>query len=104
MAYGYEQKIAKNDSDVELYLNENMHFEAWTMIIRHFEGNTEDEWDNLYEQLEKECYKKSTKLTDEDQETLMAEFIYYKNKAEEEAEIMGGGFLESFPQKITIEA
>ena len=92
MAYGYEQKIAKIDSDVETYLNANMHFEAWTMIIRHFEGNTEDEWQELYDQLEKECYKKTTKLTDEDQETLMAEFVYYKDKAEEEAEIMGGEF------------
>ena len=92
MAYGYEQKIAKMDSDVETYLNENMLFEAWTMIIRHFDGKTEDEWQELYDQLEKECYKKSTKLTDEDQETLLAEFVYYKNVAEEEAWIMGGDF------------
>ena len=92
MAYGYEQKIAKNDQDVELYLNEGMIFEAWTMIIRHFEGKTSDEWDNLYEQLEKECYKKSTKLTDEDMDTLQAEYTYYRNEARQEVEIMGGEF------------
>ena len=86
MAYGFEQKIAKNDQDVELYLNENMHFEAWTMIIRNFNGKTEDEWQELYDQLEKECYKKSTKLTDEDQETLLAEFIYCKGQEEYECD------------------
>ena len=91
MAYGYEQKIAKMDSDVKTYLDENMIFEAWTMIIRHFDGKTSDEWDDLYEQLEKECYKKTTKLTDEDQETLQAEYTYYRNEARQEVEIMGGG-------------
>ena len=54
MAYGFEQKQAKNDPDVELYLNENMLFEAWTMIILHWEGD----FDGLYEQLEREYYKK----------------------------------------------
>ena len=66
MAYGFEQKIAKNDQDVELYLKENMHFEAWTMIIRHWEGN----YDDLWEKLEQEFMKKTTKLTPEDIESL----------------------------------
>lgn len=81
MAYGFEQKQAKNDPDVELYLNENMLFEAWTMIIRHGEGD----FDDLYEQLERECYKKTTKLTEEDIESLIIEFDDYRRKAESEA-------------------
>lgn len=81
MAYGFEQKQAKIDSDVELYLNENMYFEAWTMIIRHWTGD----WDELYEQLERECYKKSTKLTEEDIESLTIEFDDYRKKAEADA-------------------
>lgn len=81
MAYGFEQKQAKNDPDVELYLNENMHFEAWTMIIRHWEGD----FDDLYEQLERESYKKTTKLTDEEVESLIIEFDDYRRKAENEA-------------------
>lgn len=103
MAYGFEQKQAKIDSDVKAYLDENMHFEAWTMIIRHFDGKTSDEWDDLYEQLEKECYKKTTKLTDEDQETLQAEYTYYRNEARQEFE-NHGGILNSNPTTIQMEA
>lgn len=89
MAYGFEQKIAKNDSDVELYLNEGMLFEAWTMIIRHWEGD----FDTLWEKLEQEQMKKSTKLTQEEIDTLTVEFHYYQKEAETEAwinEQMGG--------------
>ena len=81
MAYGFEQKIAKNDQEVETYLNENMHFEAWTMIIRHWTRN----FDTLWEKLEQEFMKKTTKLTPEDIETLTIEFFYYRDIAENEA-------------------
>ena len=62
MAYGFEQKQAKIDDDVKLYLDENMHFEAWTMIIRHWEGD----FDDLWEKLEQEFMKKTTTLTEEE--------------------------------------
>ena len=78
MAYGFEQKIAKNDQEVELYLNENMHFEAWTMIIRHWEGD----FDELWEKLEQETMKKSTPLTDDNIWSLNVEFLYYRDQAE----------------------
>lgn len=81
MAYGFEKRLGKNDSDVQIYLEENMLFEAWTMIIRHWTGD----WDDLYEQLERECYKKTTKLTDEEVESLIIEFDDYRRKAENEA-------------------
>lgn len=105
MAYGFEQKIAKKDSDVELYLNENMHFEAWTMIIRHWEGD----FDTLWEKLEQEFMKKSTKLTQEDIDSLDCEFHYYrqiaddKAWAEEQLARLGGG-INPNPNTITMEA
>lgn len=89
MAYNFENKQAENDFDVELYLNEGMFFEAWTMIIRHWTGD----FDELHDQLEKEANKKSTKLTDDDVESLYVEFLDCRSKAEDEAYIMGGGFL-----------
>lgn len=86
MAYGFEQKQSKNDPDVELYLSENMHFEAWTMIIRHWEGD----FDTLWEKLEQEFMKKTTKLTQDEIDSLNIEFFDYRAKREEEAYIMGG--------------
>ena len=78
MAYGFEQKIAKNDPEVEFYLQENMHFEAWCMIIRHWEGD----FDELWEKLEQETMKKSTPLTDDNIWSLNVEFLYYRDQAE----------------------
>lgn len=94
MAYGFEKQQAKIDSDVKLYLNENMIFEAWTMIIRHWEGD----FDTLWEKLEQEFMKKSTKLTADEIESLEYEFHDYRRKsedkawAEEQLAQMGGNF------------
>jgi len=90
MAYNFENKIAKTDDDVKLYLDEGMHFEAWTMIIRHWTGN----FDDLWEKLEQEFMKKSTPLTEDEIESLDYEFHEYRKKAETEAwavEQLGGG-------------
>ena len=70
MAYGFEQKMAKNDETVELYLNERMHFEAWITIINHWESD----WDKLEAKLDQEFYKKTTPLTDDEIESLQCEF------------------------------
>ena len=78
MAYNFENKQAENDADVKLYLEENMHFEAWIMIIRHWTGD----FDDLWEKLEQEFMKKSTKLSDEDIESLTIEFDYYRREHE----------------------
>jgi len=86
MAYGFEQKQAKNNPEVELYLNEGMTFEAWITIIRNWTGD----FDELYEQFEKECYKKTTKLTDDEMISLDFEINDYRAKSEEESYIMGG--------------
>lgn len=90
MAYNFENKIAETDFDVKLYLDEGMHFEAWTMIIRHWAGD----FDELWEKLEQEFMKKSTLLTEDDIESLDIEFTYYRreHEAEESAKewIMGG--------------
>ena len=80
MAYNFEYKQAKKDQDVELYLNEGMHFEAWTTIIRHWTGD----FDDLWEKLEKELMKKSSKLTQEEKDSLEIEFIDYRQKAKYE--------------------
>ena len=66
MALGLKQKIAK------------MHFEAWCMIIRHWEGD----FDELWEKLEQETMKKSTPLTDDNIWSLNVEFLYYRDQAE----------------------
>ena len=91
MAYGFEKQQAKIDSDVEFYLNENMLFEAWCMIIRHWEGD----YDDLWEKLEQEQMKKSSKLTQDEKDTLSIEWDYYRREAETQAwikEQMGGEF------------
>ena len=87
MAYNFENKQAKNDPEVKLYLDEGMFFEAWTTIIRHWTGD----FDELYDQLEKEFNKKSTPLTDDETESLYVEFFDYRAKSEDEEYIMGGG-------------
>jgi len=89
MAYGFEQKQAKNDPDVELYLDEGMLFEAWIMIIRHWTGD----YDELWEKLEAEMMKKSTKLTVDEMDSLSIEWSDYEraNRYEEEAEAWIGG-------------
>ena len=89
MAYNFENKQAENDPDVKLYLDEGMHFEAWTMIIRHWEGD----FDELWEKLEQEFMKKSTQLTQDEIDTLNVEFFYYRDEAEKQAwinEQLGG--------------
>jgi len=102
MAYGFEQKQAEIDDDVKLYLDENMHFEAWTMIIRHWEGD----FDDLWEKLEQEFMKKTTKLTEDEIESLDIEFFDYRRTREEEAWIaeMGGGRINPNPSLIPMEA
>ena len=76
MAYGFEKKCAKENKTVELYLSEGMLFEAWIVIIQESEVKDGQE---LYDELEREIYKSSTKLTDEEAETLYAEFFEYRN-------------------------
>ena len=71
MAYGFEQKQAEKYPDVKLYLNEGMHFEAWVMIIRHWDGD----FDDLWVKLEQEFMKKSTVITAEEIESLNIEFF-----------------------------
>lgn len=86
MAYGFEQKQAEINDDVKLFLDEKMFFEAWTMIIRNWEGD----FDTLWEKLEQEFMKKSTKLTEDEIESLNLEFFDYRRYAEREAYLMGG--------------
>ena len=103
MAYNFENKQAENDPDVKLYLEEGMHFEAWTMIIRHWEGD----FDTLWEKLEQEFMKKSTPLTQDEIDTLNVEFFYYRDEAEKQAwinEQLGGGKLKTLTKTQIMEA
>ena len=98
MAYNFENKMAKTDDDVKLYLDEGMYFEAWITIIRHWEGD----YDDLWEKLEQEFMKKTTPLTEDEIESLNYEFFECRCDAENEAWIKEqlGGQIKTYPQKI----
>ena len=77
MAYGYLKNMAKNDADVELYYDEGMYFEAFTMCIRNAQSS--EELDEVWNQIEREASLKNTRLNDEDYESLSIEWINYEH-------------------------
>lgn len=81
MAYGFEKRIAEKDEDVKTYLDEEMYFEAWIMIIRHWTGTTFDDWQVLYDKLYQEFNKKSTCLTNDEMVSLDYEYFDYRKDA-----------------------
>lgn len=81
MAYGFEKRIAEKDEDVKTYLDEEMYFEAWIMIIRHWTGKTFDDWQILYDKMYQEFNKKSTCLTNDEMVSLDYEYFDYRMDA-----------------------
>lgn len=72
----FEKKCAAENFVVDLYFKENMLFEAWITIIR--ETNLKDGQD-LFDELEKVLYRKSSNFTEEEQLELDNEFFNYRN-------------------------
>lgn len=71
----FEKEACKENSIVEMYFNENMVFEAWTIIIR--ETNLKD-GQELFDELEKVLNRK-TIMTEEEKISLDYEFWDYRN-------------------------
>ena len=71
----FERQCAEENPIVKAYFDENMTFEAWTIIIR--ETNLKDGQD-LYNELEKVVNRK-TIMTDEEKESLDYEFWDFRN-------------------------
>lgn len=71
-------KLAKNgNKDVEFYLNEKMHFEAYIMAVRTGDFG----YEALEDDLEKEMKLKNPKITEDDYHSIMCEaFDYEINK------------------------
>ncbi|MBQ6345179.1 MAG: hypothetical protein IJI96_03590 [Methanobrevibacter sp.] len=72
----FEKKCAEENKVVEIYFNEGMLFEAWITIIR--ESEIKDGQD-LFDELDKIIYRKSSNLTEEEMEELNNEFFEYRN-------------------------
>ena len=72
----FEKKCAAENFVVDLYFKENMLFEAWITIIR--ESEIKDGQD-LYGELEKVLYRKSSNFTEDEETELIDEFFNYRN-------------------------
>ena len=72
----FEKKCAEENFVVDLYFKEGMLFEAWITIIRESEIKDGQE---LYNELEKVIYRKSSNFTEEEEESLAYEFFEYRN-------------------------
>ena len=68
MAYGF---IERNENEeVQMYLNEEMYFEAWITAMRTAEITAEQ----FSYKLEQEVYCKSSKLSDDEKDSLYNEW------------------------------
>ena len=72
----FEKRCAAENFVVDLYFKENMLFEAWITIIR--ESEIKDGQD-LFDELEKVLYRKSSNFTEEEQIELDNEFFNYRD-------------------------
>ena len=70
MAYGFIERISKEDEDVKTYLDEGMLFEAWIMCIR----NCDVDADTFLEKWEQEKNLKNPRLTEDEMLSIDCEY------------------------------
>jgi hypothetical protein len=68
MAYGFLER--QKDEEVKMYLEEEMYFEAWITVMR----NTNLTAEQFSYKLEQECYCKSSKLSEDEKDSLYCEW------------------------------
>ena len=72
----FEKKCAKENFVVDLYFKEGMLFEGWITIIRESEVKDGQE---LYDELDKVIYRKSSNFTEDEVQELSNEFFEYRS-------------------------
>lgn len=73
MAYGFLKREAEKGYGVEVYLAENMIFEAFIVVIRESDLPSP----KIFNEIVREAYLKYSRLTEDEYTSLMDEFVAY---------------------------